>query len=189
MTSESQAQPATPWQLYPTLFGDPANLGCGEGWYPLLNQMCECLMVVEKSVPIKVTISTVKEKLGTARIYYSTEWLSETAEASQLAWEEVVASILHRAERTSAFTCEESGQYGTLRTLTGWHRTLCDAEYEKHVRARENVSVATLEERAVGQLAKKGILGDWLINQCRGNEPFAAKVIARLIEDAKGGKS
>ncbi len=52
-----------------------------DGWYHLLNSMCQQLLVLQEKYRIKVIFDQVKEKLGTLRVYWHLEyeegWTSE----------------------------------------------------------------------------------------------------------------
>jgi hypothetical protein len=60
----------------------------------------------------------VKEKFGGLRFYIN----EGTDEIHQRIGE---------AELESMKTCEITGKHGKIRTDIGWHRTLCDGEYER----------------------------------------------------------
>lgn len=88
---------------------------CGDGWYELLNKLCEDLQEVidTQNIP-QVVASQVKEKFGTLRFYHrggngKTKVLIETAEDMAEA------------------TCEVCGEPARLRQKKGsWIQTLCD---------------------------------------------------------------
>jgi hypothetical protein len=60
----------------------------------------------------------VKEKFGTLRFY-----INEGTDD--------IHRRIAKAEIESATICEATGKPGKLRTDIGWHRTLCDEEYDK----------------------------------------------------------
>jgi hypothetical protein len=60
----------------------------------------------------------VKEKFGGLRFYIN----EGTDEIHQR---------IGQAELESMKTCEITGKLGKIRTDIGWHRTLCDEEYER----------------------------------------------------------
>ncbi len=83
--------------------------GVGPGWVPLLRELFEGLRAEGHDLG---SISQIKEKFGTLRVYLS--GISDEAD-----------ELIAKAEAKSAVTCEECGEPGTLRTK-GWWRTRCD---------------------------------------------------------------
>jgi hypothetical protein len=87
---------------------------CGDGWYDIIDYLCEKLQEVSDRTGHQIVASQVKEKFGTLRFYVE----SETREAYDL---------IRQAEEDSQVICEVCGQPGTLRTDPyGWWRTTCD---------------------------------------------------------------
>lgn len=84
------------------------------GWFDLIKGLIEDLITLGWD---KQTCQ-VKEKFGGLRFYING------------GTDEIFNRIIE-AERKSYEICEETGKPGKLRTDLGWHRTLCDEEYEK----------------------------------------------------------
>jgi hypothetical protein len=84
------------------------------GWFELIKELIEDLITLGWD---KQTCQ-VKEKFGGLRFYIN----GGTDE---------IFNRITEAERKSYEICEETGKPGKLRTDIGWHRTLCDEEYEK----------------------------------------------------------
>jgi hypothetical protein len=99
---------------------------CGDGWYDIIDYLCEKLQELSDRTGEQVVASQVKEKFGTLRFYVE----SETREAFDL---------IRQAEEDSEITCEVCGQPGTWRTTpSGWWRVTC----EEH--SKEELSFANL---------------------------------------------
>lgn len=108
-------------QKFPTMFAQthPFNFECGEGWKPIINDLCERLLILEPTI----TVTQIKEKFGTLRFYIGS-CPTETYDA--------VYKLISEAERKSGVTCEDCGKIGKQRG-GGWIRTLCDeCEFEYH---------------------------------------------------------
>jgi hypothetical protein len=86
---------------------------CGEGWYPLIQELIDTLNFLEEEEDIHVL--QVKEKFGTLRFYISGG--SENA-----------YSIIERYEIFSSHVCELCGAFWTAenRVSHGWWKTLCN---------------------------------------------------------------
>lgn len=108
---------------YPKVFGlppyDPTQslmcfgFECGEGWYPLIEELAEKIdEIVERDKLDSFCVVQVKEKFGTLSVYCR----SATDEINLL---------ISDAERKSATICEECGAPGKLQTK-GWFSTRCD---------------------------------------------------------------
>ena len=113
---------------YPTLFRQKDlsmsqtcmcwGIECGDGWYDLIDQVCNRLLEFKG-----VEFMQVKEKFGELRIY--TDGLP--AEYSDKVWD-----IIGDATEESRTVCEVCGEPGKIRSLA-WIRTLCDHHYDEAV--------------------------------------------------------
>jgi hypothetical protein len=90
-----------------------------EGWYPLIKELITDLIALgwDKEV------TQVKEKFGGLRFYVNSE-------------SDEMFKRIQKAEADSYVTCEVTGNPGKLRTDLGWHRTLCDEEYDKALKKK-----------------------------------------------------
>jgi len=93
------------------------GFSCGDGWFPILNQLCQNIQhhinwknKTETVVP-QVVVQQVKEKFGTLRFYYQ-------------GGDEYIAGLVSMAESMSGVTCEKCGNPGT-RTGGSWVKTAC----------------------------------------------------------------
>lgn len=86
---------------------------CGEGWYEIIDDLCqEIMQVCGEVVPVA---TQVKEKYGTLRFYIDSG-------------NDAVFEAISKAEERSSKTCEICGKSGVLRDKAGWYTTLCDID-------------------------------------------------------------
>lgn len=140
---------------------------CGDGWYKILDHLfgyltdlMERKLVVDyikeykdmhrdkkdfyekycsyKFLPPQIIINTVKEKYGTLRVYYHTDFEDIPEEIWAVLdlkdfykkmdeYNDRIDHAIEYAEYQSSRTCEVTGQEGKLYTK-GWYRVLCDEE-------------------------------------------------------------
>jgi hypothetical protein len=86
----------------------------GSGWNLLIKNLIQDLI----KLGWNKEVIQVKEKFGGLRFYIN----EGTDEIHQR---------IGQAELESMKTCEITGKLGKIRTDIGWHRTLCDEEYER----------------------------------------------------------
>lgn len=86
----------------------------GQGWNLIIKDLISDLI----KMGWNKEIIQVKEKYGTLRFY-----INEGTDD--------IHRRIAKAENESATICEATGKSGKLRTDIGWHRTLCDEEYDK----------------------------------------------------------
>jgi len=86
------------------------GIECGDGWYGVIDRMCEKLAAYD------VELVQLKEKFAGLRAYTSS-YPTDDADA--------IDDITETAEEESLTVCEACGQPGTLRT-GGWLVTACD---------------------------------------------------------------
>jgi hypothetical protein len=117
---------------YPNLFREFPRSGfdVGEGWYPLLHELCHTLEPHIESLPEEIRsqlyVVQIKEKFGGLRFYMQ----SETP---------YMRGAIAVAERMSYLLCEHCGNKGTRRS-GGWIRTECDDCYREEQMRRENIA-------------------------------------------------
>ena len=93
---------------------DPDFFVVGSGWNLLIKNLIQDLI----RLGWNNEVIQVKEKFGGLRFYIN----EGTDEIHQR---------IAQAELESMKTCEITGKPGKIRTDIGWHRTLCDEEYER----------------------------------------------------------
>lgn len=92
---------------------DGVYLECREGWYNIIQVLCEALEDQSKRFGAPVPrVRQVKEKFGTLRFYVDQSSAAQDA-------------LIYMAVELSGCTCEVCGRPGQRRA-TGWTKTLCD---------------------------------------------------------------
>ncbi len=96
-------------------------LEINNGWFLLVKELIEnCI-----ALGWDKQICQIKEKFGGLRFYINSA-------------PDEVRNLIREAEEKSYEICEVTGDPGKLRTDIGWHRTLCDSEYEKIKKKLQN---------------------------------------------------
>jgi len=95
---------------------------CNNGWFPLIKELMEDIIVLGWD---RKTCQ-VKEKFGGLRFYITSG-------------SDAIYDRISQAEKVSYTICEVTGQPGELRTDIGWHKTLCEEEYNK-IKNRQQMS-------------------------------------------------
>jgi hypothetical protein len=125
---------------------------CGDGWYNLINSLCQSINSLIKDKNIKVVAHQVKEKLGGLRFYYGIEpnqtligridyrirgfmfkrkwgvayWkLVDFRKKFYVTMREKISDSVNRAKIQSYKVCEICGKPGT-RIGGSWIKTLCE---------------------------------------------------------------
>lgn len=87
------------------------NIDCGEGWWPLLEQMHSRIIEIDPDY----RIYQIKEKFGSLRFYFA---------SSEPSRENAIRKIVLTYERLSILTCEKTGKPGEIMTKGGVYKTL-----------------------------------------------------------------
>jgi len=155
------------WEKYPTIFAGrylslqesliPFGFECGDGWYNLIDELCETITIIIGNKDIKFVADQVKEKFGGLRFYYHMEgknvnnglgWFSHLmikfSWVRQKYWKfihfrqkfyknttEKIEHAIRVAEHKSYEICEICGKNGKLRGK-GWLTTQCDKCWSKN---------------------------------------------------------
>ena len=143
---------------YPKLFAQrhlPITQSCmgwglshGEGWYGIIEHLCEQIQTHLKSLEgqgwevldfgeepknpenkhiYQVEFSQIKSKFGSLRIYYD-------------GGDETVSNLVETAEEKSTETCEQCGETASLERLGFWLETLCTPCKEEFLNRYRNGS-------------------------------------------------
>lgn len=104
-------------QRYPLCFAGAWDVSMGDGWVPIIDELCAFVEPVLAGMPVESRphILQVKEKFGGLRVY-----MSEPID--------IIERAIRRAEVLCAKTCELCGAPGTLGARDGstWISTLCE---------------------------------------------------------------
>jgi hypothetical protein len=126
---------------------------CGDGWYHIIDHMCEELAQLQEQYDIQIIFDQIKEKFGTLRVYsHSTlgprwtqiddvffldgdseiervhaGWHKGTKVPSYSGVQDRVTEVISKAEDFSSITCEFCGMTGAVSRNSGWIHTLCDS--------------------------------------------------------------
>jgi hypothetical protein len=138
-------------EAHPDLFHPPAgdpraaqgSPECGEGWRDLLGRAFARIRAAVQADGGSFTVTQIKEKYGTLRLYWEGS-LSSEADA-------MVEEAIDLAEARSASTCEICGEAGQLYG-PGWLVARCAAHAEgrRPVEIRPGFENIHIEERFVG---------------------------------------
>ena len=84
---------------------------CGDGWYHILDTLCQRIQDECDQTGVQIKALQVKEKYGTLRFYTDT--------GNEIFWD-----YIDEAELLSSVTCEQCGAPGKIRGQ-GWYYTAC----------------------------------------------------------------
>jgi hypothetical protein len=90
---------------------------CGDGWYWLIDKLCEFFVKIYRQTGANVIAVQVKEKYGELRFYF---YIAEASEETAMR----IYNMVRFFETLSIQTCEVCGEMGVLYT-SGWYKTLC----------------------------------------------------------------
>jgi len=126
------------------------GLQCSDGWYDLIDKVCEYLqnMINWNNWP-QVEFTTVKEKLAGLRLYWTMKLKTEEEFKKSkklkkkfktfneyIKWAnekfEFVDGVISLAEWLSYSICEFCGERGKRRRIAGWEHTFCDKCYKQY---------------------------------------------------------
>ena len=124
------------------------GIGVNDGWYRLLDELCEDITFVIRGSGLKVVAEQIKEKFGTLRFYYRYEPQSNTKLPDNSSMVRIVDAIISRAEWRSGNTCEMCGEYGTT-YHDGWVSTLCRKHKVDRMRKRVEGCIKSIGEHMV----------------------------------------
>jgi len=94
------------------------GIECGDGWFNIIDVLCEEINRHCEGNDMDVIITQVKEKYGGLRFYYN-------------GGDNTVDDLVSFAESLSERTCEICGSSGKLGQTNGWYRTTCEGCNEK----------------------------------------------------------
>lgn len=115
----------------------------GPGWWPLFSDYCEQAEAIlrQHDQVGKWYIRQVKEKFGELRIYMRPapyerpdvdgfmECVDDIDPPAPTPVEDLLGMIREQTVGRANRTCEECGEPGELRVISGWYRTCCDKHF------------------------------------------------------------
>jgi len=115
------------YEKYPKMFKDftrtydkdeilpPGAFGieCGDGWYTLIDTLCERIQNHDNQFPTDVYVEQVKEKYGGLRFYIR-------------GGDDRIHGMISLAESLSYEICERCGSMNNVSQTDGWIKTLCE---------------------------------------------------------------
>jgi len=91
----------------------PWGFECGDGWYWLIDQLCDCIQsYIDSNNIYQVEATQVKEKYGTLSFYYH-------------GGDNTTSGMIWLAECMSGSICEECGSIEAVTQTEGWIKTRC----------------------------------------------------------------
>lgn len=132
---------------YPKIFGEKDlpmtqtcmcwGLDCGDGWYPMIEFLCNQLQWdTDRNGYPQVVATQIKEKYGTLRFYYT----SDTSVCSEAAVDQIERMVgvqdgmISTIENLSAYVCEGCGINKGVFQTKGWIRTTCQQCEDKRAK-------------------------------------------------------
>jgi len=92
----------------------PWGISCGDGWYDLIDSLCDLLQWdIDKNKEPQIEATQVKEKYGTLHFYTDRET-------------EKQGGYINFAEYFSANICENCGSTKNVKATNGWISYLCE---------------------------------------------------------------
>jgi hypothetical protein len=112
------------WSKYPAIFAGkdrsiqesliPFGLECGDGWYWLIDNLCDCMQrYIDSNNVDQVEATQVKEKFGTLSFY-------------TYGGDDMTSGMVWLAESMSGEICEMCGSTENVTQTKGWIRTVCN---------------------------------------------------------------
>lgn len=93
---------------------------CGDGWFDIINDLCNCIMeVCERNRIPAPEVECVKEKFAGLRFYLDVPFTDPVTD-------EAVYKFISKIEAHSFYVCEACGRDGELATTGCWVKTLCN---------------------------------------------------------------
>lgn len=104
-------------------FLDNVEISCRDGWYNLIDEMCEEISQID----YEIDITKIKQKMGTLCV--NTRDLSIEQN-----------KIIYEYESLSYKICEMCGREGTLNNVNGYRIILCE-EHANNVEKKVNIKL------------------------------------------------
>lgn len=89
----------------------------GEGWYPLLYELCLKLEAICKPYKIDFRFDQIKEKFGSGRFYFT---IHEKADSTPKEVFEIINDLVSEYENLAYKICSRTGEYYEDKISSGW---------------------------------------------------------------------
>ncbi len=105
---------------------DAIGIFIDDGWYKLLNELCEKIAAVYRNSGAgpDIIVEEVKEKYGGMRFEYHFSAHNQTEPTKSV--HKAIDDLVSQYENLSETVCERCGKPGRLREELPWILTLCD---------------------------------------------------------------
>ena len=129
------------------------GLDIGNGWFPIIWDLCKKLDFIRRSFGIIVEFAQIKSKFGSLRTYvdYSAPKDSDKIKNEEEAFLifDIVDDIIGKYQRESAYTCSETGEWYLKKiTINGWTHDVCPEVLKKRY-ADNPEALKEIEEQEV----------------------------------------
>ena len=116
------------------------GIECDDGWYDLLDNLCNILQIVYTDTGVLTIARQVKEKFGTLRFYVGFKNTGDITDARFQAYCTLLDNTIENYCGKSSEICEVCGEDKTakMRNSMPWIRCLCD-EHEAARLAEYNI--------------------------------------------------
>ena len=102
-----------------------SRIWCDDGWYDLIDSLCEQLELLDNAFGVNVRITQIKEKYGLLRVYTSVRGKYDDNSRLERLVRDIVSACCHKTEELSRNICELTGDTaGTLCQYRGHYKTL-----------------------------------------------------------------
>lgn len=108
----------------------------GNGWFPLLLELCCKIDFICRTAGVKVVADQVKEKLATLRFYFHVVGNGTTSKEDINIIDSIVQDCVCAADRESSHVCEKCGQSGRIYTIGGWLMAFCSQHAKQHAESK-----------------------------------------------------
>jgi len=126
----------------------------GNGWFPLLYEMCLKLECICNPYKIDLKFEQIKEKFGGGRFYYSLGIPNDVPELV----ENIIEEIISKYENKAYNICSETGVYYPDKISLGWVYDICPERlkerFKEDIKFIENVN-AICEKNRIKEYIKQ----------------------------------
>jgi len=131
----------------------------GDGWYNLIDELCEKFITIEKLTGIQVVFRQIKEKNAELAIHHEEHCPKPLmGEEDARCWFDIISELVDYTEYKSNYVCEECGERRNKTHARGsWLYALCNICYKAFVKERFGEDLITEEEDSDGE--KRQVFG------------------------------